>query len=149
MICYLSLIKGNKSGQALPVVSTAFDTIGNHILVHCPHTNFEFTDTVLQCFSSYLTDRTQYVSLSNHCSAFAPVLSGIPRCSFCGPIFFSMYYRLLSAIIDSHSITHHSSTDDIQLQMPAPPDSISMLLQSMQTGTSDVNVLATANIPKK
>ena len=36
-----------------------------------------FTDTVLQWFSSHLTDRTHYVSLSNHCSAFAPVHSGI------------------------------------------------------------------------
>ena len=31
------------------------------------------TDTVLQWFSSYLTDQTQCVCLYNHCSAFAPV----------------------------------------------------------------------------
>ena len=29
-----------------------------------------FTNAVLQWFSSYLTDRTNYVSLSNDCSAF-------------------------------------------------------------------------------
>ena len=58
------------------VISSAFDTIDHPILVHRLHTDFGFNDTVLQWFSSYLTDRTHYVSLSNDCSAFAPVHSG-------------------------------------------------------------------------
>ena len=85
------------------------------------YTDFGFTDTVLQWFSSYLTDRTHYVSLSNHCSAFAPVHSGVPQGSVLGPILLTMYAKPLSAIIDSHSITHHSFADDIQIQMSAPP----------------------------
>ena len=59
--------------------SSAFDTIDHTILIHRLHTDFGFTDTVLQWFSSYLTDRTHYVSLSNHCSALAPVHSGVPQ----------------------------------------------------------------------
>ena len=47
-----------------------------------------------------------------------------------------------------HTITHHSFTDDIQLQMSAPPDSISKLLQSMQSCISDVKAWATANMLK-
>ena len=65
-----------------------------------------------------------YVSLSNHCSAFAPVHSGVPRGSVLGPILFTMYIKPLSAIIDSHSIIHHSFADDLQLQMSAPSDRI-------------------------
>ena len=68
----LSLNKGNISVLALLDFSSAFDTIDHPILVHRLHTEFGFTDTVLQWFSSYLTDRTHYISLSNHCSAFAP-----------------------------------------------------------------------------
>ena len=86
------------------------------------HTDFGFTDTVLQWFSSYLTDRTDYVSLCNHCSDFAPVHSGVLQGSVLGPILFTMYIKPLSAIIDSHSIIHHSFADDLQLQMSAPPD---------------------------
>ena len=41
----------------------------------------------------------------------------------------------LSTIIDSHSITQHSFTDDLQLQMSAPPDKISELLHSMQSSS--------------
>ena len=146
-IC-LSLNKGNISVLALIDFSSAFDTIDNPILVHRLHTDFGFTDTVLQWFSSYQTDRTHYVSLSNHCSTFTHVHSGVPQGSVLGPMLFSMYVRPLSAIIDSHSIIHHSFYDDLQLQMSAPPDRISVLLHSMQSCISDVNAWATANMPK-
>ena len=99
-------------------------------------------------FSSYLTDRTHYISLCNHCSDFAPVHSGVPQGSVLGPMLFTMYIKPLSAIIDSHSIIHHSFADDLQLQMSAPPDRISELLHYMQSCISDVKVWATANMLK-
>ena len=127
---FLSPNKGNISALALLDCSSAFDTIYHPILVHRLHTDFGFTDAVVQWFSSYLTDRTYYVSLSNHCSAFAPVHTGVPQGSVHGPILFTMYIKPLSAIIDSHSIIHHSIADDLQLYMSAPPDGISELLHS-------------------
>ena len=48
---------------ALLGFSSPFDTIDHPILVHRLHTDFGFTDAVLQLFSSYLTDRTNYVSI--------------------------------------------------------------------------------------
>ena len=145
---FLSLNKGNISVLDLLDFSSAFDTIDHPILVHRLHTDFGFTDTVLQWFSSYLTDRTHYVSLSNHCSAFAPVHSGVPQGSVLGPMLLTMYTKPLSAIIDSHSIIHHSFADDIQSQMSAPPDGISELLHSKQSWTSDIKALATVNMLK-
>ena len=69
--------------------SSAFNTIDHPVLVHHLHTDFGFTDTVLQWFSSYLTDHTQYVPLSNHCSAFATVHSGVQHhSSFIGTLRF-------------------------------------------------------------
>ena len=143
---FLSLSKGNISVLALLYFSSALDTIDRPILVHRLHTDFGFTDSVLQWFSSYLTDHTHYISLSNHCSAFAPVHSGVPRGSVLGPILFTMYIKPLSAIIESHSIIHHSFADDLQLQMSAPPDRIPELLHSMQSCMSDVKAWATANM---
>ena len=43
---------------------------------------------------------------------------------------------------------HHSFSDDLQLQMSAPPDRLSMLLHSMQSWISDFKSWATANMPK-
>ena len=143
---FLSLSKGNISVLTMLNFSSAFDTIDHPILVHRLHTDFWFTDTVLQWFSSYLTNRTHYISLSNHCSDFAPVHSGVPQGSALGPILFTMYIKPLSAIIDSHSIIYHSFADDLQLQMSAPHDRISELLHSIQSCISDAKAWATANM---
>ena len=145
---FLSLNKGRISVLALLHFSSAFDTIDHPILVHRLNTDFGFTDTVLQWFSSYLTDRTHNISLSNHCSAVAPVNSGVPQGSVLGPILLTMYIKPLSAIIDSHSIIHHSFADDLRQQMSAPPDRISELLHSKQSCICDVKAWATANMLK-
>ena len=98
---FLSLNKDSISVLALLDFSSAFDTIDHPILVHRLHTDYGFTDSVLQRTSSYVTDRTHYVSLSNHCTVFAPVHSGVPQGSVRGPILFTMYIMPLSDIIDT------------------------------------------------
>ena len=50
-----------------------------------------------------------------------------------------MYTKPLSAIIDSHSIIHHSFADDLQLQMSARHDELPKILNSMQSCISDVD----------
>ena len=124
---FLSPNKGNMPVLTLLDFSSAFDTIDHPILVHRLHTDFGFTDTVLQWFSSYMTDCTHYVSLSNHCSDFVPVHSDVPQGSVLGPILFTMYIKPLSAIIDSHSIIHQSFVNDLQHQMSAPPDRLPLI----------------------
>ena len=59
---------------------------------------------------------------------------------------FTMYIKPLSAIIDSHSIIHHSFANDLQLQMSAPPGRISELLHSMQSCISDVKKFMLENM---
>ena len=59
-----------------------------------------------------------------------------------------MHIKPMSAIIDSHSIMHHSLAVDLHLQMSVPSDGISELLHSMQSCICDVKPWATANILK-
>ena len=145
---FLSLNKGNISVLALLDFSSAFATIDHPILVHRLHTDFGFTDTIFQWFSSTLTDCTQFVTISNHCSAFAPVHSDVPQSTVLGPILITMYIKSLSTIIDSHSIMHHSFANGLQLQISAPHDKISKLLHSMQSCINDIKVRATASMLK-
>ena len=70
------------------------------------------------------------------------------RVQFLAFYFSPCIIKPLSAIIDSHSIIHHSFADDLQLQMSAPPDRISELLHSMQSCIGDVKSLATVNMLK-
>ena len=135
---FLSINKVNILVLALRDVSSAFDTISS--LYHCTPSpcRLWIHRHCTQWFSSYLTDRTHYVSLSNHCSIFAPVHTGVFQGSVLGPILFSMCVKPLSAIIDSNAVIHHSFADDLQLQMSAPPDKISKLLHSMLSCISDI-----------
>ena len=145
---FLSHSKGNISVLTLLNFSSAFDTIDHPILEHRLLTDFGFTDTVLQWFSSYLTERTHYVSLSNHCSAFATVHSVVSQGTVLGPMHLTMYIKPFSAIIDSHSIMHHSFADELQSHMSDPPDGICELLHSSQSCICDVKAWATANMLK-
>ena len=96
---------------ALLDFSSAFDTIDHSILVHRLHTDFRFNDTALRWFSSYLTDSTQCVSSSNHCSALAPVHSGVPQGLVHCLILLPMYANPLS------SLSTHTPSCTIHLLM--------------------------------
>ena len=105
---FLSFCKGKISVLALLDFSSAFDTIDHPILVHRLHADFGFTDAVFQWFSSCLTDRTHYVSLSNHCSAFAPVHSVFLRVHFLAPYFSPCTSGLcLTLLTHTLSYTNH------------------------------------------
>ena len=141
---FLSLSKGNISVLALLDFSSAFDTIDHTILDCCLHTDFGFTDTVLQWFSSYLTDRTHYVYLII-ALPLLPYTQVFLRVQFLALFFSPCIFSLCMPLL-THTIIHHSFADDLILQMSAPPDRISELLHSMQSCISDVKAWATGNM---
>ena len=105
---------------ALRDFSSALDTIDHAILAHRLHTDFGFTDTVLQWFASDLTDRTHYVSLSNNCSAFAPEHSGVPQGSVLGPMLSPCILSLCLPLL-THTLSctiHLLMTYNFRCQLP-------------------------------
>ena len=141
----LSLHSGNISIVTLLDLSAAFDTIDhNTLLSHLEHV-FGIHSTALQCFSSYLANRTQHVSINNLKSDPAPVLYSVPQDYVLGPVLFVLYTTPLSDVTERHSIYHNSFAEDMQLRKSAPPHHLSKLVQSMQQYIHDVKVWMSSN----
>ena len=115
-------------------------TVDYYILVHLPHTDFGFTDTVFHWSSFYLTNGAQYISRLDYLSTSVPVNSGVLQDSFRYSILFSTYIKPLSTIIDSHSIMHHAYFNCRYLLLLTNYRSYSMsMIHSMQSCICDIN----------
>ena len=111
----LSLDNGNISIVTCLDLSAAFDTIDHNILLSRLEHVFGIHGTALQWFSSYLSNRTQTVSINNLKSDLAPVPYGVPQGSVLGSVLFVLYTTPLSDEIERHSIHYHSFAYDTQL----------------------------------
>ena len=124
----LSFDNGNVSIVTYLDLSAVFDTTDHNILLsHLEHV-FGIHSTALQCFSSYLANRTQHVSINNLKSDPAPVLYSVPQDYVLGPVLFVLYTTPLSDVTERHSIHHHSFADDTQLRKSAPPHHVSVFI---------------------
>ena len=99
----------SKSIMSIPDLldfSLYFFAIDNCNHVHPLQTDYELADPVLQWFSSYLTDGTEYVLSSNHCSVLAPIYRCAQRVQFFDQCYFPcMIFLCLILLIRSISLT--------------------------------------------
>ena len=68
----------------------AFDTANHSILLQKLH-HYGMKGTALNWFSSYLTDRKQYVSVNGHTSDHLKISCGVPQGSVLRPLLFLIY----------------------------------------------------------
>ena len=111
----LAINQQKVSALVLLDLSAAFDTIDHHILIQRLTSTFGISGSALSLLSSYLVNRSQFVSIGSSCSASSDLHTGVPQGSVLGPLLFTLYTTPLSYIFKGTSIGFHLYADDTQL----------------------------------
>jgi len=102
------------------------------------YTSYGLGGFVLAWFTSYLSNRTQYVRLPTTRSAASVVLYGVPQGSVPEPILFLLYTADLLQLIRRHHLHPHVYADDTQNYGSCHPSEAGMLQQQLSTCVDEV-----------
>ena len=98
-----------------------FDTVEHSVLLSRLSTSFGIRGTALEWFASYLSGRSQRVSLSGKCSECLRLNQGVPQGSCLGPLLFTLYASKLFEVVKRHLPSVHAYADDTQLYLAFKP----------------------------
>ena len=82
-------------------LSAAFDNIDHQLLLTRLSSTFGITGLALRMLTSYLTDRSQSVSIDSHSTVPSPMQTGVPQGAVLGPLVFCLYTTPLSHMLST------------------------------------------------
>ena len=128
-------------------MSSAFDTIDHLLLLQRLRDCYGTGGTALSSFKSYLTDRTQSVTMGNATSAPQTLIYGVPQGSVLGPLLFALYFAPLEDIIKAHGLDVMVYADDVQLYISISPiDGQSLSSSKIEACVKDILIWCTKNM---
>ena len=99
---------------ALLVLSSAFDVIDHGMMLTRLQRSFGVTAEALDWMRSYISGRTQCVSVSPATSFNAHLCCGVPHGSVLGLKLYCIYTKPVGAIVKKHNLLYHCYADDTQ-----------------------------------
>ncbi len=112
---FCDIDKGKHVFLTLLDLSAAFDTVDHDILLAFLRDFVGLSGKALAILQSYLSSRTQQVSIKSILSNVSELLFGVPQGSVLGPLIFCIYTLPLCAILRHHDIKYAIYADDTQL----------------------------------
>ena len=134
----LAMDRGEVTSIILLDLSAAFDTVDHSILLTRLQNWFSLGGLSLDWFSSYLSLRSQAVSINDSISAFSTLSCGVPQGSVLGPLLFTLYTTPLGSVISKNSLKYHLYADDTQLYISFTPTNSALSLQTLTITFNDI-----------
>ena len=125
--------RGEVTSLILLDLSAAFDTVDHSILLTRLQHWFGLDGPSLNWFTSYLSSRSQAVSINDSISAFSTLFFGVPQGFVLGPILFTLYTTPLGSVISKNSLEYHLYADDTQLYISFTPINSVLSLETLTT----------------
>ena len=114
-------------------LSAAFDTIDHTILLTFLKEHIGWGGPVLDLFQSYLSGRTQCISIEGVLSELKELVYGVPQGSVLGPLEFCIYTIPIGAILRHYNINYQIYADDTQLYCVFELESFDQVFSSIRT----------------
>uniref|UniRef100_A0A8C5MVN6 Reverse transcriptase domain-containing protein n=1 Tax=Leptobrachium leishanense TaxID=445787 RepID=A0A8C5MVN6_9ANUR len=115
------------------VGSAIINTIYIYILYIYIHTHSGIGDSTLTWFQSYVSDRSQFVSISDSTSLPLPVTCGVPQGSILGPLLFTIFINDLPNVCKASTVHMYADDTVIYTSKPNLPQ-LEAVLQEQFTG---------------